>query len=224
MANNLQIFEFDPSKLRPLKRIITHVKQTSGIFVKGQSSYNNNLNEDIFKETTPTINITRSPYGSYIAPLVDNNGEEIKEAWNLNYTISTTVKLNRFPSTVYTPDLKKLTKNSKLEKNGIFYYKSFPITKKRTDLAVYHYGEQFVAQNIIGWEKVEDENGNVVKVPIYENIIVEKPLGTIEFGAMAPYFQDAKKPSNLFSLCVYINLGKTRYSLYTDYKFKLKMN
>jgi hypothetical protein len=221
MTNNLQIFEFNPSRPRLFKRIITHVKQISGMFVKGQSSYNNILNEDISKGTTPTIIITKSPYGSYIAPLVNIYGEEIKEAWNLNYTISTTVKLNRFPSTVYTPDLKKLTKNNELEKDQIFYHKSFPITKKRTDLAVYHYGEHYISQNIIGYEKGVDENGNGIKIPIYENVVNEKPLGTIEFGAMAPYFQDAKKPSNLFSLCVYINLGKTRYSLYTDYKFKL---
>lgn len=221
MANNFPIFEFNPSKPIIFKRIITRLKQISGMFVKGQSSYNNSLNEDIFKETTPTVSITTTPGSGYLAPLVDVNGNKTKEVWDLNYTISTVIKLNRFPSTVFTPDLKKLTKSGKLEKNNTFYHKSFPIKKKRTDLTVFSYGEQYYKEELIDWVKVIDENGNGYKYPIYRKILVTKPLGTIEFGAMAPYFKDSKKSSDLFSLCVYINLGKTRYSLYTDYKFKL---
>ncbi len=222
MANNFLIFEFDPSKKDNLfRKIITRIKQISGIFVKGQSSSNNGLNEDILDEITPTLSISAIPNNGYLAPLVDAYGNETKETWTLNYTISTVIKLNRFPSTVFIPDLKKLAKNGKLDRTDFFYHKSFPIKKKRTDLSVFSYGQNYYNKEIIRWEEGIDENGNSYKYPVYEKKLVTKPLGTIEFGAMAPYFKDSKKPSNLFSLCVYINLGKTRYSLYTDYKFKL---
>lgn len=221
MTNNFPIFEFNPSKISLSKKATTYVKQILGMFVKGQSPYISNLAEDISKETSPTLSITSIPYAGYLAPLVDAYGNETKEVWDLNYTISTVIKLNRFPSTVFTPDLKKLTKSGKLEKGNIFYHKSFPIKKKRTDLAVFSYGEQYYKEELIDWVKEVDENGTYYKSPIYKRVLINKPLGTIEFGAMAPYFKDSKKPSNLFSLCVYINLGKTRYSLYTDYKFKL---
>jgi hypothetical protein len=199
-------------QLKNLTYDITHSVVNNNL-VLGQSKTNH---------TIPDDTLVFPPIPTYHLKTLDSSADNLMDknifdhSGNTVYDtqlISTSIRVNRFPTKSFKQDNVKLIKRRQIDEKSDNETSYQSITKKRTDLVKFIYRNKETKRPREGGLK---SNKTI------------KDFATIEIGAMAPTSVKQKNGFSSkfspFSFCVTIDLKddmKRSFSIYTDYKFKL---